>query len=151
MLKAKDIMTTEVITVSPSTTVEELAKIFIDHRISGAPVVGDGGELIGIVTENDLIRRNKRLHIPTVIRIFDLLIPIEGESRIENEIKRITAKTVSDICIREVVTIGEDSTIQDISTIMAERNMHLLPVIAGGKIVGIVGKIDIIRGAVRNE
>ncbi len=66
MLKAKDIMTKDVITAKNETTIEELARLLIDHKISGVPVVDDDNQLIGIVTENDLIKKNKRFHIPTI-------------------------------------------------------------------------------------
>jgi CBS-domain-containing membrane protein len=67
MLKAKDIMTKDIITVKPATTIEDLARILIKHQISGTPVVDEDGNLIGIVTENDLISKNKKLHIPTIL------------------------------------------------------------------------------------
>ena len=71
MRTAKEIMTKDVITVSPDATVEELARILMEHRISGVPVVDDTKRMVGIITENDLIRKNTRFHIPTVINIFD--------------------------------------------------------------------------------
>ena len=69
----------------------------MEHKISGVPVVDDNENLIGIVTENDLISRDKRLHIPTVMRLFDSFIMLESPGRIEKEIKRMTAITVNDI------------------------------------------------------
>ena len=74
METAKDIMTKEVITVTTDVTIEGLARIFTRHDISGAAVVDEDGKLLGIVTENDLIKMEQRLHIPTVINIFDALI-----------------------------------------------------------------------------
>lgn len=147
MLKAKDIMRTEVITVSPETTVEELGKLFIEKGISGAPVLGTDKSLFGIVTENDLIKQNKRLHIPTLLRLFDVLIPIEGFDTVEKQIKLMAASTVSEICTRNVVTVQPETTVQDIATIMYEKGIHLLPVMHDDKLVGIIGKIDIIRGS----
>jgi CBS domain-containing protein len=148
MLKAKDIMNTAVVTVTPDTSVEELGRLFIEKGISGAPVVDADHKLFGIVTENDLIRQNQRFHIPTLLRLFDAFIPLEGSKSIENEIKRMSASKVSDICTRDVVTVGPETTLQDIATLMSERGLHLLPVISAGEIVGIIGKMDIIRGAV---
>lgn len=146
MLQAKDIMRTDVITVSPETTVGELGKLFIEKGISGAPVLDADERLIGIVTENDLIKQNKRFHIPTLLRLFDVLIPLEGFNSVEKEIKLMTASTVSDICTRTVVTVNPENTIQDIATIMFEKGIHLLPVMSNDRLVGIIGKIDIIRG-----
>jgi len=146
MLTAKDIMTRDAITVRTTTTIEELARILMEQKISGAPVVNDDGELIGIVTENDLISRDKRLHIPTVMRLFDAFIVLESQSKIEKEIKRMTAITVDDIYTKEVITVAEDTPVQDIATIMSEKKVHLIPVVEGKKILGIIGKIDLIKG-----
>ncbi len=145
MLKAKDIMTSDVITVRKTTTLEELARIIVTHHISGTPVVDDEGTLQGIVTENDLINQNKRLHIPTILRLFDAFIPL-GTSKLENEIKRMAASTVEDIYTKEVVTVDKETPVETIATIMAEKKIHLLPVIKEGKLVGIIGKKDIIKG-----
>src|SRR3990172_1012943 len=105
MVKAKDIMNTTVITVSPDTTVEELGRIFMEKGISGAPVLDKGDTLFGIVTENDLIKQNKRFHIPTLVRLFDAMIPLEGFASVEKEIKRMSASKVSEICTRSVITV----------------------------------------------
>jgi CBS domain-containing protein len=147
MLKAKDIMKTDVITVSPETTVKELGKMFIEKGISGVPVVDSANKLYGIVTENDLIRQNKRLHIPTVLRIFDILIPLKGFKSIENEIRMMAASKVSEICSRNVITVDPETSLQDIATIMSEKKIHLLPVISNDELVGIIGKIDVIRAS----
>lgn len=149
MLRAKDIMTRDVITVKPTTTIEELARIFIEKKVSGAPVVDDNDNVIGIVTENDLISQNKRLHIPTVVRLFDAFIMLESPSRIEKEIKKIAAVTVADICVRDVITVAEDTPVEDIATIMSEKKVHLIPVVEGKKVRGIIGKIDLIKGMVK--
>lgn len=145
MLTAKDIMTREVVTVAEDTTLEALGRLFIEKGISGAPVVDDAGELVGVVTENDLISQNSRLHIPTILRLFDAFIPL-GNSRLENEIKRMASATVGGICTREVVSLKEGASLEEIATIMSERKIHLLPVVRDKKTVGIVAKKDLIRG-----
>jgi len=145
MLKAKDIMTRDVIVVRPETGIEELAKILVEHKISGAPVVNEDGEIIGIVTENDLISRNKRIHIPTFIRLFDAFIMLERPRKMEEEIKKMIATTVGDICTKNVITVSEDTPVEDIATIMAEKKVHLIPVVDGKRVVGIIGKVDIIK------
>jgi CBS domain-containing protein len=147
MLTAKDIMTKEVVTVKPETSIEELASILVTHGISGVPVVDASGALYGIVTEDDLISRNKRLHIPTVVSFLDAAIYLESSKKFEEEVKRLAATRVGDICKRKVLTIAEDATVVDIATIMSEKNVHLLPVVKNGKIIGIVGKRDVVRAA----
>ncbi len=148
MLKAKDFMTKDVITISSAATVEELARLLIEHKISGAPVVNNKKELIGIVTENDLISQNKRLHIPTIIRLFDAFIVL-GSGKLEEEIKQMAAATVEEICIKKVVSITEDTPLQEVATIMSEQKIHLLPVLRNNVVVGIVGKADIVNAMSR--
>ncbi|TAN43099.1 MAG: CBS domain-containing protein [Nitrospirae bacterium] len=146
MLLARDIMNTNIVTVTPETTVGELGRLFLDKGISGAPVIDSENRLQGIVTENDLIRQNRRFHIPTIVRLFDAFIPLEGSSSIEKEIRRMSAATVADICTRDVITTGPDATLQDIASTMSDKNVHLIPVLDDGRLVGIIGKIDLIKG-----
>ena len=144
MLKAKDIMTKDVITVKPEATVENLARLLMEHKISGVPVVDDEKKIVGIVTENDLIRKNKRFHIPTIIRLFDAYILL-GSGKADAEIKKMAASTVGEICTEKVVSIQEDTSLEDIATIMAEQHIHLLPVLSDNTVIGIVGKADVVR------
>jgi CBS domain-containing protein len=144
MRRANDIMTKDVITVRPDTTVEELARILMKHQISGAPVIDEQGNLRGIATENDLISKNSRLHIPTILRLFDAYIPL-GTSKLEKEIKRIAASTVDEICTKEVITVDEDASVEYIATVMTEKKIHLLPVLREGRLIGIIGKKDMIK------
>jgi len=150
MLKAKDIMTKDVITAEPATTIEELARIFMKYKISGAPVVDNKGNLKGIVTENDLISKNSRLHIPTILRLFDAYIPL-GTSKMENEIRRMAASTVEDICTKDVITVDEEASVEYVATLMTEKKIHLLPVLKEGKLAGIIGKKDLIKGFVNEH
>ena len=149
MLTAKDIMTRNVVTVKPDTSIEELASLLVKNQISGVPVVDEAGALYGIVTENDLISQNKRLHIPTVVSFLDAAIYLESSKKFEAEVKRITATIAGDICVRKVLTIAEDTTLVDIATIMDEKKTHLLPVVRNGKMVGIVGKRDVVKAVAR--
>ncbi|MBC8414114.1 MAG: CBS domain-containing protein [Nitrospira sp.] len=144
MLTAKDIMTEEVITVKSEASVEELARLLIEHKISGVPVVNESNHIVGIVTENDLIKKNKRFHIPTIIRLFDAYFLLDSD-KVEDDIKKMVAGTVGEICTNDVVSITADTTIEDIATIMAEQHIHLLPVLNGLNVVGIVGKADVVK------
>ena len=145
MISAKDIMTKEVISVSPDLVVEKLAEIFWENRISGAPVVDDNGSVVAIVTENDLIDQNKKVHIPTMISILDSVIMLEKADKIEKEIRKMTGTTVKDICSDTLITVEPETPLDEVATIMAEKQVHTLPVLTDGKLVGVVGKSDIIK------
>lgn len=145
MKTAADIMTPKVITVSPETSVVELAKILTAFNLSGVPVVDEQGTIVGIVTESDLIDQNKKIHIPTVVTILDSFLYLESPDKMKNEMKKMAGSTVGDICTREVVTVAPDCSLEDLATIMAEQHIHTLPVVLADKLVGIIGKKDIIK------
>lgn len=145
MQSAKDIMTRAVITVAPAMPVERLASLLWEKRISGAPVVDDQGRLVGVVTESDLIDQTKKVHIPTAITILEAVIYLERGRKVEEELSKMAGSTVSDICTKDPATVGPDTPLDEIATIMAEKHLHTLPVMDNGKLVGVVGKADIIR------
>jgi CBS domain-containing protein len=127
----------------------ELARLLIKHKISGVPVVDEEKNLLGIITEKDLINQNKRLHIPTVIKLFDAYFVL-GSSRTEGEIKKMVATTVDEIYTRKALTVEEGTSLQEVATIMYEKEVHTLPVLRGKEIVGIIGKADIVRAMTRD-
>ena len=145
MKKAADIMTADIITVTPETPVRELARILSLHNISGVPVVDNAGNLLGVVTENDLIDQTKKLHIPTVVTILDSVFYLENPDRMEKEMKKIAGTTVLDIYSSDIITVSEDTSLDEIATIMAEKNIHTLPVVREKKLIGVIGKKDIIK------
>ena len=145
MQKAADIMTKEVITVTPETTVTELAMLLASKDISGAPVLDSSGALVGVVTQNDLIDQKKKVHIPTVITILDSVFYLENPDKMEKEMKKIAGATVGDIYTKKPRTVNEETLIDEIATLMAEKNVHTLPVMRGESLVGVIGKKDIIR------
>jgi CBS-domain-containing membrane protein len=146
MITAKEIMTQEVITVSQNTSIKDLADLFIKHKVNGFPVLDEDGNLAGIVTEKNLIEQNKNLHIPTVIALFDAVIYLESEKKFEEEMKRFNATQVKDIYSRNAVTVSADTDFNEIASLMAEKDVHSIPVVDGKKILGIIGKLDIIKG-----
>ena len=145
MLTACDIMTTEVITVKRETTLAELARLLYDNHINGVPVVDDEGSVIGIICESDLIRKDKKLHIPTVVAVFDAVFYLENPKKFDKEIQRFNATTVDDLYTKEVVTVDEKTPIDEIATIMTEKKVYTIPVMDGDRLVGIIGKADLIR------
>lgn len=145
MKNASEIMTREVITVSPETTVQQLAQILATNKISGAPVVDKSGCLVGVVTESDLIDQNKKVHIPTVVSILDSFFFLENPEKMEQEMRKIAGATVADIYTSPAVTVSEETPIDEIATIMSEKNVHTLPVVTDGRLQGVIGKKDIIK------
>lgn len=145
MKTAKEIMTGVVHTVTPQTSIKELAGLFAEKRVSGFPVV-EGGKLVGVVTESDLIHQNERLHIPTMVTIFDAVVMLGSAKKVEDELRRMAAQTVGEVMTAAPQTLSPDATLGEIATLMGERHAHTLPVVDGsGALVGVVGKLDLIR------
>ncbi len=151
MKKAKDIMSTDVITAKESMSVKELAKLLYENKISGVPVFDDNGKVIGVATESDLIDQNKKVHIPTVVAILDSFVFLENPEKMEKDIKKMAATNVGDICSHELVSVAPDTPLDEVATLMAERQVHTLPVMDGEKLVGVIGKTDIIRTLVLDK
>ncbi len=145
MPKVADVMTRDVITVTPDTPLRELASILSEKHINGLPVVDVNGNLLGVVCESDLVNQNKPLHIPTVFVILDSVIPLENPWRLQKEFKRLAATTVGDIYSRPAVSVDPETDLSEVAQIMSKRKVYTLPVIEGGKLVGVVGKADVIR------
>jgi CBS domain-containing protein len=148
MLKARDIMTRDVITVKKETSLKQLAEILSKNHINGAPVVDDDGRLIGVIAESDLVRKDKKLHIPTVVALFDWVLYLESSKVMEKEIQRVNATVVGDLYEKNVVTVDEETPVDEIATIMTKKKIYTIPVMEGDRLVGIIGKRDIIRAVV---
>jgi len=149
---AKDIMTKDVLTVKTDMTVRDLADFLVKNSISGVPVVDNERNIVGIVTENDLIRQNTPLHIPTVINILDSFFYLESPKHFEKELSRMVATTVEELCTKEIVSVGQNATIKEIARIMeSSKGGHLIPVLDGKKIVGIIGKADVVRAIANGD
>jgi CBS domain-containing protein len=149
MQTVADIMTRDVVTVTRETNLRELAGIFESRRFGTLPVVDGAGNLTGVVTASDMVEQGRNLHIPTVISIFDWVIPLQGERTLERELHKMTAQTVGEICSTDVVTVGPSDTVSRAADIMSSRKLHALPVVEGNRLVGIVSRIDIIRNLVQ--
>ncbi|OQY49446.1 MAG: hypothetical protein B6240_03200 [Desulfobacteraceae bacterium 4572_87] len=145
MLNASDIMTTDVMTVKKETPLSNLAEILYKNHINGVPVVDNEGLLIGIICESDLIKKDKKLHIPTVVALFDAVFYLESSKKMEKEIQQLSATTVEDLFTRKVVTVDEKTPIDEIATLMTREKYYTIPVMDGERLVGVVGKGDVIR------
>ena len=145
MLTARDIMNPEVVTVRADQSARELAELFLERNFSGAPVVDAAGKLIGIVTRNDLIFTKKKVRLPRSIAILDAFFLLDSPEKMKREMRKIAGGRVGDICTPNPISVPPDAPLEEVATIMAERRVHTLPVLEDGKLVGVIGKTDIIR------
>jgi len=146
MPKARDIMTPDPVSVTETTGVQELAQVLLDTHHHGVPVVDEANRLVGVVTDADLVDTNKRIHLPTVVTILDVLIPISGFKQYAEDLRKATATTAGDLCTRGVDYVLPDAEMNDVATLLSEHHIHLVPVLdEAEKLLGVITNTDIIR------
>ncbi|WP_243236943.1 CBS domain-containing protein [Heliobacterium chlorum] len=144
-LRAYDIMTKEVFTVYPETPVSEVVKLMIEKRISGVPVISKHGAVLGIISEGDLLFKDKDLRYPSYISFLGGMIYLESPKRFEEEFRKSVALKAEEIMTGDVITVEENVLVSEMANTMTEQKINRLPVVAHEKIVGIVTRADIIR------
>lgn len=144
-MTARDIMSTEVVTVTTETSLKELAKLFVETRHSNIPVLDQDGLLVGVISETDLIEQQKPLHIPTVMAFLDGVFYLNREKKFKEEVDRVTATKVGELYRKDPVTCAPEATIREMAGLMSQHKVHLLPVIEEGKMIGVVARLDMIR------
>ena len=145
MLKVKEIMTTKLITVSPEMEVVQAAKLLLEKRINGIPVVDETGKLVGILCQSDLIAQQKRLPIPSFFTFMDGVFSTSSAKQMEKQVKKIAAITVAQAMTLNPVFVEPDMGIEVVAGLMVDNGFHTIPVLHEGRLVGIVGKEDILR------
>ncbi|HTZ39516.1 MAG TPA: CBS domain-containing protein [Syntrophales bacterium] len=151
MLKAKDMMTKDVLIVTPGMEITQAAKLLLENHFNGLPVVDEAGKLVGIICQDDLIVQQKKLPLPSLFTFFDGLIPMTSYRSMEKEVDKIIASKVSQAMTPDPITIGPDTSLEEIATLMVNHNVHTLPVVEGGRLVGIIGKEDVLRTLLPRE
>ncbi len=142
---AKDVMTNTVITVGPDEPLGNIAKLLIARRISAVPVVDENNELLGIVSEGDLVHRLRgESELPRSWWL-DLIGDPDDEPR---EYMRSHGKTAKDVMTREVVSATESASITEIAALLETRKIKRVPIVGDGKVVGIVSRANIIQALV---
>jgi CBS domain-containing protein len=144
---AREVMTTEVITLRPDQTFEEAADILAEHSIGAAPVVDASGAVVGLLRDEDLIVSEANLHAPTWFNFLGAEFPMPGEQkRFEAELKRMIAANVADLMTTEFPTCSPDDTLGTVAAKMHDTDVTHMPVVdADGKLVGIIARGDLVR------
>lgn len=142
-LRVVDVMETAWPTLGPESTVEEAIKLFAEERVSGTPVVEDG-RLVGIITEGDLIFQDADVRAPGFLDILGGIVPLGDTDEYRREALKSAGVTVGEVMTDEPVTITPEATLAETATVMAERRKKILPVIEGGRLVGVITRMDIL-------
>ncbi|GBC59523.1 membrane protein [Desulfonema ishimotonii] len=145
LLKVKDIMTKDVITVSPETEIVQATRLLLEKRINGVPVIDKDGKLVGILCQSDLIAQQKKLPLPSFFTFLDGFIPLTSMKQLERQIQKVAAITVVQAMTPNPVSVTPETSLSSVAVLMVDKNFHTLPVVEAGRLVGIVGKEDVLR------
>ncbi len=149
MVTAKEIMSTDVVTLAPETEILEAARALLEKGINGAPVVNDAGRVVGILCQSDLVAQQKRLPVPSLFTMLGGYIPLSSSKQWEKEVRKIAALTVADAMTPDPVTVSPETSLETIAALMVDKNFHTLPVVQDGRLVGIIGKEDVLKTFLR--
>lgn len=144
-MNVSEIMTKDVVYVFEDTHVYEIARLLIEHGISGVPVVNSDGGLVGIITEGDLMVETASLHYPTYLQILDGIVYLQSTKKYETELRKALATVAADLMTPNVIAVTPETDLGDLARLMFEKHVHPVPVVQDGKVVGIVSRADLIR------
>ncbi len=141
-VKAKDIMTSPVVTVEPDVAVLQAVRIMLQRRMSGLPVVDKEGGLVGIITEGDFLRRAETGTQRRRPRWLEFLV---GPGRLAQEYAHSHGRKVSEIMTPDPVTVEEGAPLDDVVKLMEKRQIKRVPVVRGNNVVGIVSRANLLH------
>ncbi len=141
-----DVMSHNPIVVRPETPLNEAIQILAEKRVSGLPVVNDAGELVGIVSETDLMWQETGVTPPAYIMFLDSVIFLKNPASYERDLHKALGQTVGEVMSRDPVTVTPDKLLKDAAQLMHDRSVHRLPVVdANGQVIGILTRGDFVR------
>jgi CBS domain-containing protein len=144
-------MRSEVPVATPRTTIAELARLMVEYRVPGLPVV-DEGMLVGIVTEADLIQREATVDIPSIVTFLDAVIVADAGTPFEEELRRVAATTAEELMTSPVISIRDFATVSELATLMLQQRINPIPVVNDERqIVGLATRSGLIELIARLE
>ena len=142
----RDVMTRDVATLRPDQPIAEAADALAEGRYGAMPVVDADGRFLGLLRDEDLIASEARVHVPTYLMLLGTSLPLPGSmKRFEHELQKFAGATVTDVMDDHPETVTSDVTLEDVATLMHDRELTHVPVIDDGRVVGLVARSDIVR------
>ena len=147
-----DVMTRDPVVVRAETPLNEAIQILAERRISGLPVVDDAGQLVGIISETDLMWRETGVTPPPYIMFLDSVIYLQNPAKHERELHKALGQTVGEVMSSEPISISPDKPLKEAAQIMHEKEVRRLPVVDDvGQVIGILTRGDIVRTMAASE
>ena len=147
-MKASDVMVCNVITVTPRAPIADVAKILLENCVSAVPVVTEGGKLVGIVSEGDVLQRPK----PGTEARYSWWRDLFGQNDTRAaKFAKSHSQKVSDVMTRKVVTAKPHTPLGDIATLLMQHNIEWVPILRRGKLIGIVSRANVVETFARKD
>ena len=146
-MQVQEIMSSPAITVGPATKISEIARVMREQQISGVPVVDAQGQLLGLITEMNLIERSAPVREPRYLAVLAGLIPVNlAEYRdYKEQVRHVLATNAEELMTTEVHTVEPTAILDDVMQIMLDPATTSLPVVQAGKVIGIITRTDLVR------
>ncbi len=147
-----DLMNRDPLTVTPATPLSEAIHLLVDRQISGLPVVDEAGKLVGVISESDLMWREKGLDRPPYIMFLDSVIYLQNPAQHDRDLHKVLGQTVGEVMTAGAISITADASLPAAARIMHDKKIHRLPVIdAQDRPIGIITQGDIVRAIAAEE
>ena len=147
-MTVKEIMTKNVIACQASTSVKEAARLMYLNGLTGLPVLNEKDQVVGMITEYDLMKIEGRLHLPVTFALLGSIVylenPLHGDE-IQKQLEELMATKVEMLMTKDVVTISGDAPLEDLAEVFLHKKVNPVPVVEDGKLVGIVSRADIVK------
>jgi CBS domain-containing protein len=152
-LSVRDIMETEVPTVTVADSVETVLRVLRDNELPGVPVVNEGGRCVGIITEADLVLtdEDEDFHMPHYFQLFGGVVFLESISHWEERVRKAFAATAEDMMTANPVTIEPTASVREAARVIARKKHNRLPVVEHGRLVGVVTRVDVLDALTNEE
>ena len=144
--RVSEIMDPNPVTVSPDASVEDVVAALREHELPGLPVVDADGQLVGIVTEADMVLPDDQgdLHIPHYVNLFGGTVFLESLHRYEDRLRKAFASSAEDMMTRDPDTVGPDTSVREAARLIHDSGHNRVPVVEDGRLVGVVTRLDVL-------
>ena len=148
----RDLMRADVPIASASDSIATVARLLAESGLPGVPVVDDDGEIVGIVTEKDIIAREADVEVPTPLPFLDAIFLLDGGRDFDEDLRHVLAVTAGDLMTSPVYNVLDTATLSQVATLMVDEGVNPVPVVdASRQLVGIVSRADLVRVIARLE
>jgi len=147
MVNVKDLMIKEVYSIIANTKIRDLLTLFVEKQVSGVPVVNENNELVGIITDADILGE---IHDPpSLIDVMTYVAAFDNTTIIIEEIQELLDRPVYELMSKKVVTVKEDTRLSQVAQIFSRRKFKKIPVVHGKKLIGVLSRGDVVRYLVK--